>query len=100
MNFGAWLAKRRNDSGLSQRDLAKKCDLSPAYVASLERGTSEPPPLSTCKALARALAISPDELWERSFAARLTKWLKREGFSGMSETEVLEVVKNIKSKSK
>jgi transcriptional regulator with XRE-family HTH domain len=100
MNFGAWLAKRRNDSGLSQRDLAKKCDLSPAYVAALERGTSEPPPLRTCKALASALAISWEDVWDRSFAARLTKWLKREGFSGMSETEVLEIVKNIKSKSK
>jgi transcriptional regulator with XRE-family HTH domain len=100
VNFGAWLAKKRNESGMSQRDLATGCGLSPAYIATLERGTSEPPPLSTCKALARALAISPDELWERSFAARLTRWLKREGFSGMSETEVLEIVKNIKSKSK
>ena len=85
---------------MSQRDLATRCGLSPAYVATLERGTSEPPPLSTCKALARALAISPDELWERSFAARLTRWLKREGFSGMSETDLLEIAKNIKFKSK
>jgi transcriptional regulator with XRE-family HTH domain len=100
LNFGTWLAKKRNESGMSQRDLAAKCELSPAYVATLERGTSEPPPLSTCKSLARALAISSDELWDRSFAARLTRWLKREGFSGMSETELLEIAKNIKSKSK
>jgi len=85
---------------MSQRDLATRCGLSPAYVATLELGTSESPPLSTCKALARALAISPDELWERSFAARLARWLKREGFSGMSETDLLEIAKNIKSKSK
>jgi len=85
---------------MSQRGLATACGLSPAYVATLERGTSEPPPLSTCNSLARALAIAPDELWERSFTARLARWLKREGFPNMSETEILEIVKTIKSKSR
>ena len=100
LNFGAWLAKRRNDSGLSQRDLAKRCDLSPAYVAALERGTSEPPPLSTCQSLASALAIKWEDVWDISFAARLTKWLKREGFTGISEAKLQEIVRNIKSASK
>jgi transcriptional regulator with XRE-family HTH domain len=100
LDFGEWLAKRRNDSGLSQRELAKKCDLSPAYVAALERGTSDPPPLRTCKAFARALATNWEDVWDHSFATRLRKWLRREGFSGMSETELLEIVQNIKSISK
>jgi transcriptional regulator with XRE-family HTH domain len=85
---------------LNQRDFARKCDLSPAYVAALERGISEPPPLSTCKVLARALAVSWEEAWDRSFAARLTKWLKHQGFTGISETDLLEIVKKIKSASK
>ena len=100
VEFGIWLAQIRRRANVTQRDLAKKCAVTPAYIAHLESGTSDPPPLDTCKALARALAISPDELWERSFAARMTRWLKREGFSGMSEAEVLEIAKHIKSKSK
>jgi len=100
LTFGVWLAKRRDESGLSQRELAKKCNLSPAYVAALERGTSEPPPLRTCRDLAKGLAIRWEDVWDRSFAGRLRKWLRREGFTGMSDTELLEIIRTIKSASK
>ena len=85
---------------VTQRALAKKCGLSPAYVANLERNVSEPPPLKTCKLLARALGVGWEEMWQRSFASRLRRWLKREGFSGMPETDLHEIAKNIKAKSK
>ena len=100
MNFGTWLAKRRLESGITQRALAKNCGLSPAYVANLERNTSEPPPLQTCKALARALGEDSEEIWNRSFAARLSKWLKREGYVGIPEADLRDLVKKIDSISR
>ncbi len=97
LNFGAWLAEQRSLAGMSQRQLAGKSALSPAYVAGLERGRSEPPPLKTCKNLARALGLDWEEAWQRSFAARLKRWLKREGYSGISTDELVDVVKRIES---
>lgn len=85
---------------MSQRELAKKCALSPAYVAALERGTSEPPPLSTCKALARALGVGWEEVWQWSFVARLRRWLKREGCSGIREADLLDIVERLKQASR
>ena len=84
-------------AGVTQRDLARRCGLSPAHVANLERNTSEPPPLRTCKTLARALGIDPEEIWQRSFAARLKRWLRREGYSGLAEADLLELIAKIKT---
>jgi transcriptional regulator with XRE-family HTH domain len=100
LDFGTWLAKWRQQAGMTQRALAKKCSLSPPYVANLERNTSEPPPLKTCKALARALGIGWDEIWQHSFAARLKRWLKREGYSGIPEADLLDLIKRIESASR
>ena len=79
------------------RALAKKCGLSPPYVANLERNTSEPPPLKTCKVLARGLGIGWEDVWEHSFAARLKRWLKREGYGSIAEPELLDLLKKIQS---
>ena len=65
MGFGAWLAERRRLAGMTQRQLAKKCGLSAGYIALLERGTAEPPPLDTCKRMARALGLSREEVRQR-----------------------------------
>ena len=100
MDFGAWVAARRSESGMTVRQLAKKCGLSAPYITTIERNTAEPPPLKTCKALARALGISGEEMWQRSFASRLRRWLKREGYSVISEADILELVKKIESISR
>jgi DNA-binding XRE family transcriptional regulator len=97
LNFGGWLAERRREAGMSQRELAKRCALSPAYVAALERSTSDPPPLRTCRNMARALDLNWEEVWQRSFAARLKRWLKREGYSGIPEADFLDLMKKIES---
>jgi transcriptional regulator with XRE-family HTH domain len=97
MEFGPWLAERRKLAGLTQAKLATKTSLSPSYIARLELGTAEPPPRSTCKALARALGIGFNEIWEQSFAARLRRWLKREGYGAVSEPEVLGFLTRIQS---
>jgi transcriptional regulator with XRE-family HTH domain len=99
-DFGAWLSEQRRGAGVTQRSLAKKCGLTAGYLATLERNASEPPPLRTCKALARALGIDWEEMWERSLAARLKRWLRRQGHSGIPDCDLLEFVKKIQSASR
>jgi len=82
------------------RALARKSGLSAPYIATIERGTSEPPPLRTCKALARAFGIQSEEIWHRAFSARLEKWLKRQGFSRLSSEALLEISKRIEEADK
>ena len=93
------MAERRGEAGMTQRHLAKKSGLSPGYLALLERGTSEPPPLKTCKRLATALGLDWNQVRQVSFATRLRTWLKREGYSGIPEAELLEIAKRIDSVS-
>jgi len=97
LDFAAWLTRNRERASLTQRDLARKCGVSAAYIAHLESGTSEPPPLKTCKRLAAALGVDSNEVWQHSFAARLKRWLKREGFSSIDEDNISELVKRISS---
>ena len=100
MDFGTWLAERRRQAEMTQRDLARKCMVTPAYVAHLESGTSEAPPLQTCKSLARALGLDWKEVWQRSFAVRLKRWLKKQGHSGIPDDEFAEIVNKIQSASR
>jgi transcriptional regulator with XRE-family HTH domain len=97
LDFGAWLAEQRHGARMTQRDLANKCGVTPAYIAHLENGASEPPPVKTCKALARALRVGWEEVWQRAFAARLRRWLKREGYGRIPEPELLEIAKRIEA---
>ena len=97
MDFGPWMAQRRQDARITQRQLARKCGLSPGYLALLERGTSEPPPLKTCKRLALALGLDFNEVWQIAFATRLRTWLKREGYSGIPEAELIDIAKRIEA---
>ena len=97
LNFGAWMAEKRKTAGLTLRELSKRSKLSLPYVAALERGTSEAPPLQTCKELARALGVGWEDMWQYSFSSRLRKWLKREGYSEISEAELLDLVRRIES---
>ncbi len=97
MTFGDWLAKRRAQAGLTQKELAAKCNLSPTYIARLELGSLEPPPRSTCKPLARALGISFEEIWTLALLIRLRRWLNREGYPRIPEAELLDFVKKIES---
>jgi transcriptional regulator with XRE-family HTH domain len=97
VEFGKWLAQRRREGKFTLRQLAKKSNLSLPYVAALERGTSEPPPLRTCRALARALGMSWEAVWEQSFRGRLEKWLAREGYRTIREEELLEFLSKIRA---
>jgi len=98
LSFGIFLAERRQRAGTTQRKLAKKSGLSPAYVAALESGTSEPPPPGSRKVLARSLDVEREEMWRLCFAARLTKSLMPKAIDpGIPETDLLEIVEGIKA---
>ena len=97
MAFGTWLAEQRRLAGMTQRQLAKKSGLSAGYIALLERGTSEPPPLESCQRLARALNLRWEEVRQHAFSARLKSWLKKEGFAGVSEANLVEIIAIIES---
>jgi transcriptional regulator with XRE-family HTH domain len=80
MRFGPYLKQLRLAAGLTQGQLARSCRLTTAYIYQLEKHKAEPPTHRVCKLLARAMGVDGNELWKHAFAARLEKWLKREGF--------------------
>lgn len=53
----------REERGLSQRDLATRAGISPAMLNEIERGRKSPS-LSVAKALATALSVGLDSLFE------------------------------------
>jgi transcriptional regulator with XRE-family HTH domain len=100
LDFGPWLAQKRQEARITQRQLATRSGLSAGYLALLEKGTSEPPPLKTCKRLAVALGIDWNEAWQIAFATRLRTWLKRQGYLGVPEADLLDIAKRIESTRK
>lgn len=60
--LGQALRTWRGRRGLTQRDLAKRVAVSPAYIAQLELGIRRNPSLAIVKRLARALGVEVMEL--------------------------------------
>ena len=80
MKFGPYLKRCRVAASLTQKELARRCGLSDAYINRVENQEADPPTREVCATLARALGVDERGLWRCSFAARLAKWLKKEGF--------------------
>lgn len=97
MTFGSWLSDQRERVGLTQRALARRCGITAGYIATIEADIAEPPPAKTCKVIARAIGIAWEDVWQRSLAARLRRWLRRQGHSGIPEEELVQFVKKILS---
>jgi transcriptional regulator with XRE-family HTH domain len=62
--FGTVLRQAREDSGLTQAELADKADVSRVYVGLIERGTKTPT-LDVFVRLAKGLKMAPSKLMER-----------------------------------
>ena len=62
---GAKLRRLREERFISQRDLAKRAEVSPTTILHLEKGENPNPRLSTVRKIAEALGIDPNELIER-----------------------------------
>jgi transcriptional regulator with XRE-family HTH domain len=54
--------RRRKELGLTLEQLAERADMSSNYLGAVERGAANPS-LSTVRAIAQALGISPGELF-------------------------------------
>lgn len=63
MEFSAILRELREDSGLTQKELAAACNLSPQCISALEKGINSPTAL-TLTAIANFFKMSIDELLE------------------------------------
>jgi transcriptional regulator with XRE-family HTH domain len=85
MKFGPLLKRCRVGAGLTQKELARRCGLSDAYLNRVENQETDPPTREVCATLARALRVDETNLWRCSFTARLAKWLRKEGFRNTPE---------------
>jgi transcriptional regulator with XRE-family HTH domain len=56
------LRQKREEQGLTQRDLAKRAKVTAGYVAQLEMGVRKNPSLEILKRLAKALGVPASEL--------------------------------------
>lgn len=61
--FGMRLKELREEKGLTQEELAKRAEVSRAYLSRLEMGRHDPP-LSTVQKLATALRVKVAKLVE------------------------------------
>ncbi len=59
--FGKVIRGLRREAGLSQEELAYRCNLHRTYISQLERGLKSPS-LTTIEALAHSLGKSPHQL--------------------------------------
>ena len=59
---GDKVKRLREDLSLSQRELAKEAEVSPATILKIERGGVEQPHPSTVRKLAKALGVHPRDL--------------------------------------
>ena len=62
MNLGEYIAEKRKERGMSQRDLATASNVSNAEISRLESGKRKEPSPSVLKEIAKALAIPYQEL--------------------------------------
>lgn len=63
LSLGAAIAKRREELGLSQRDLADRASVSNGTISFIEQGITEQPKPTTLGKIARALGMSVDDLY-------------------------------------
>lgn len=82
-DFGAYLRLQREMAKLSQRHLARMCNVSDSYLSQLERGLYQPSP-DILRSIAQGLGLAPDLLFRRM------GWLPDEDEPG--EVSVAEAV--------
>lgn len=61
MTFGRFIRRVREERALTITEVARRLDISIAYLSRIERDRENPPPDRLMKALARALDLSADE---------------------------------------
>lgn len=83
MDFSTTLKELRQEKGLTQKELAKACNLSPQCISSLEKGINSPTAI-TLSALSNYFDIPIDELIGSNFTSD-------DRLSGISETTKITI---------
>jgi transcriptional regulator with XRE-family HTH domain len=74
MSFGEELRSLRELKGVSLRGLARKCEMSPAYLSRIENGKQGSPSASTIARLAAELGLDGDLMAIE--AGKIPEWMK------------------------
>lgn len=64
-DFSKWLLGELNKRGWTQAELARRAEITPAQISRVLSRTQQPGP-DTCAGIARALAITPEEVLRRA----------------------------------
>lgn len=68
--FGDTLQELRIESGLTQLQVAERVGVSNAYISALESGRKPAPPYAIVSAMAAALTVDEEPLWDVASAER------------------------------
>jgi transcriptional regulator with XRE-family HTH domain len=63
MTFGRYIRRAREQRALTVTEVAKRLDISIAYLSRIEREREKPPPDRLLSALARILDLPPDDVF-------------------------------------
>jgi transcriptional regulator with XRE-family HTH domain len=75
--FSQMIKARREELGLTQKEVARRIGATAAYISILENNKELPPPRPTVEALAHALKYSPERLWEIALAERKERFIQK-----------------------
>lgn len=64
--FGAYIKSLRENANLTQKEAAKRADLSAPYLAQLEKGQRNPPSRAALTRMAEVYGVTPQSLWEQA----------------------------------
>jgi transcriptional regulator with XRE-family HTH domain len=95
MAFGKTVRRLRQSQGLSIAEFAKKVDISPTYLAPIEREVFPPPAEEKILRIARALGENPDVLLAQAgrVATDLQKIIRK------NPSEFGDLLRSLRSKS-
>lgn len=60
-NFGEFITKKREDKGITLRDMAKKLEITPPYLSDVEKDRRNPFDLEKLNQLAQFLGLSEED---------------------------------------
>ncbi len=89
MNFGVYLAHLRDAAGLKKADLARRLNISPSHIGSLEKGIANPPPTERLEQICAILNVTGEnkkKLFDLAFQERNEKELHK--FQKISSVDV------------
>lgn len=64
--FGSYIKSLRENASLTQKEAAKRADLSAPYLAQLEKGQRNPPSRAALTRMAEVYDVTPQSLWDQA----------------------------------